>query len=299
MKISFKKIWCLLCVVFSAVLGSANAAVTYVHTDHLGSVVAESNSAGQITKRLHYKPFGESIEAQQDDIGYAAHKFDTDLGLSYMEARYYDPVLGRFYGNDPVGYVSANPVMSFNRYMYVNNNPYRYTDPDGEIINFIGKFVLDVGVNVAIQVATGQDINLKDAVVDSAQGVLDPSKTLRNMAKLGKAVGKYEVGSYKNLKDRSVPNDGLDIHHAAQSHPSKQVIPGYDHNNAPAIALPSNKHKKIPTIKGEYTNSARDLLATDVRNLRNYTNTPNSSIKELVKLNKEMYPDAFARVRKE
>ncbi|WP_223271739.1 RHS repeat-associated core domain-containing protein [Colwellia hornerae] len=32
------------------------------------------------------------------------HKFDTDIGLSYMQARYYDPVIGRFYSNDPVGF---------------------------------------------------------------------------------------------------------------------------------------------------------------------------------------------------
>ncbi len=51
-----------------------------------------------------------------------------------MQARYYDPVIGRFYSNDPVGYTSENPVMSFNRYMYVNNNPYKYTDPDGEFL---------------------------------------------------------------------------------------------------------------------------------------------------------------------
>lgn len=214
MKISFKAAVCFFLVVLGVVFGSANAAVTYVHTDHLGSVVAESNASGQITKRFHYKPFGDSIEAQQDDIGYAAHKFDTDLGLSYMEARYYDPVLGRFYGNDPIGYVSANPVMSFNRYMYVNNNPYRYTDPDGEIINIIGKLVLDISVNVALQVASGKEINLKEAVVDSAKGALDPSKTLRNMAKLGKVMAqaggmakrgpKTDSGAPHNAKIREV-----------------------------------------------------------------------------------------------
>ncbi len=50
----------------------------------------------------------------------------------YMQARYYDPVIGRFYSNDPVGHTPQNPVMSFNRYMYVNNNPYKYIDPTGE-----------------------------------------------------------------------------------------------------------------------------------------------------------------------
>ena len=48
-----------------------------------------------------------------------------------MQARYYDPVIGRFYSNDPVGYTLENPVMSFNRYLYVNNNPYKYIDPTG------------------------------------------------------------------------------------------------------------------------------------------------------------------------
>jgi len=46
-----------------------------------------------------------------------------------MQARYYDPVIGRFYSNDPVGFTGE--VDTFNRYSYVSNNPYKYTDPDG------------------------------------------------------------------------------------------------------------------------------------------------------------------------
>ena len=80
----------------------------------------------------HSRPFGDSIETDKDDVGYTGHKFDADLDLSYMQARYYDPVIGRFYSNDPVGYVAKNPVHSFGRYTYVNNNPYKYVDPDGK-----------------------------------------------------------------------------------------------------------------------------------------------------------------------
>lgn len=47
-----------------------------------------------------------------------------------MQARYYDPVIGRFYSNDPVGFTADKPMM-FNRYAYGNNNPYKFTDPDG------------------------------------------------------------------------------------------------------------------------------------------------------------------------
>jgi uncharacterized protein RhaS with RHS repeats len=45
-----------------------------------------------------------------------------------MQARYYDPVIGRFYSNDPIGF---RDIHSFNRYAYANNNPYKYVDPDG------------------------------------------------------------------------------------------------------------------------------------------------------------------------
>jgi len=76
----------------------------------------------------HYRAFGETIETPIDDVGYTGHKFDTDLNLSYMQARYYDPVIGRFYSNDPV---TTENVLNFNRYTYANNNPYKYIDPDG------------------------------------------------------------------------------------------------------------------------------------------------------------------------
>ena len=49
-----------------------------------------------------------------------------------MQARYYDPVIGRFYSNDPVGWTPINPIHSFGRYIYGNNNPYKYIDPDGK-----------------------------------------------------------------------------------------------------------------------------------------------------------------------
>jgi uncharacterized protein RhaS with RHS repeats len=49
-----------------------------------------------------------------------------------MQQRYYDPESGRFLSADPVQ-VGGNGE-SFNRYAYANDNPYRYTDPDGRIV---------------------------------------------------------------------------------------------------------------------------------------------------------------------
>ena len=47
-----------------------------------------------------------------------------------MQARYYEPVIGRFYSNDLVVYTGE--VDTFNRYFYVANNLFKYTDPNGE-----------------------------------------------------------------------------------------------------------------------------------------------------------------------
>lgn len=91
-------------------------------------IAKEGLSTDTSSSLQHYKPYGETIEAPKDDVGYTGHKFDTDLGLSYMQARYYDPVIGRFYSNDPIEF---RDVHSFNRYAYANNNPYKYIDPDG------------------------------------------------------------------------------------------------------------------------------------------------------------------------
>lgn len=54
-------------------------------------------------------------------------------------------------------FFESNP--SFNRYLYVNNNPCKYADPDGEFLNFAAKFVLDVGVNIAFNYVTSAQVD--------------------------------------------------------------------------------------------------------------------------------------------
>jgi hypothetical protein len=105
----------------------------------------------------------------------------------------------------------------------------------------------------------------------------------------------YQVGTYKSLKALSVPGDGLVIHHVGQGHAMAQVVQRYVYEEGPAIAIPTAEHLLIPNLRGEFTGSARGLLARDVRNLRNYTGAPNSSINELIERNRRAYPGAFAK----
>lgn len=120
-------------------LGSTQAATlvftTYYHNDHLGSPAAATDERNELLWRAHYRPYGERQENPADtpygSPGYTGHVQDGSSGLVYMQARYYDPQLGRFLAMDPAGPQEEVPG-SFNRYAYGLNNPYRYVDPDGQ-----------------------------------------------------------------------------------------------------------------------------------------------------------------------
>jgi RHS repeat-associated protein len=112
-------------------LPAAASQVTYYHTDALGSVVMESNEAGQVVYQREYRPYGESaLDPPKDGPAYTGHVQDTATDLTYMQQRYYDPGIGRFLSVDPVT-ADGNTGGNFNRYWYANNNPYKFTDPDG------------------------------------------------------------------------------------------------------------------------------------------------------------------------
>ena len=119
--------------------------IYYVHTDALGSVVAESDSAGQVVSRREYEPYGQQLTpAVQDGPGYTGHVQDAATGLTYMQQRYYDPMLGRFLSTDPVQ-ANEGGHNSLSRYGYSLNNPYSFLDPDGRESKFL-EFVKGVAV---------------------------------------------------------------------------------------------------------------------------------------------------------
>jgi len=115
--------------------GMAHAAntVTYVYTDPQGTPLAEADVNGNITATYNYTPYGSmapNMSAPPNGPGYTGHVNDPDTGFVYMQARYYDPAMGRFLSTDPVGPAAGN-TFNFSRYAYANNNPIGNTDPTG------------------------------------------------------------------------------------------------------------------------------------------------------------------------
>ena len=62
---------------------------------------------------------------------YRSYYFDSDLGLYYLQSRYYDPETGRFINADDVSYLDPQSIHGLNLYAYCLNNPVMYVDPSG------------------------------------------------------------------------------------------------------------------------------------------------------------------------
>ncbi len=102
---------------------------SYYHTDGLGSVTSLSDSKGNLVSTYEYDSFGNltsSTGSISNPFLYTGREFDAETGLYFYRARYYNPSIGRFISEDPIGFAGG-----INMYAYVGNNPGNYTDPEG------------------------------------------------------------------------------------------------------------------------------------------------------------------------
>ena len=116
----------------------------YIGRDYLGSITHVTPESGSAGYEYSYDAWGnlrnpatQAVYAQnnQPDLflgrGFTGHEHLSFCGLINMNARLYDPAVGRFLSPDP--YVqSPDFTQSYNRYSYVWNNPLKYIDPTGE-----------------------------------------------------------------------------------------------------------------------------------------------------------------------
>ena len=99
------------------------------------------NQSGATLTNNNYYPYGgnraqrapgafSNLSTKRFTGQYHESSLPGGEGLSYYNARWYDPKLGRFLSADTVVPGPNNP-QAFNRYSYVLNNPLKYTDPTG------------------------------------------------------------------------------------------------------------------------------------------------------------------------
>ena len=135
------------------VIGDTEAEIYFYHTDHIGSVRAVTNQAGEVVWNADYLAFGtrfgETTDAAFEEWhGFTGKEYDPDTGLYYYNARWYDADIGRFISEDP----AADPNNP-NLYVYGRNNPLRFVDPTGLTS------LSDIGVTPATTGASQETLN--------------------------------------------------------------------------------------------------------------------------------------------
>ncbi len=112
--------------------GGPNAGPAWYLADHQGSIQALTDGTGVVQDKVTYDSYGNATEtgpnpAFGDRYKYTDREYDAETGLQYNRARYYDPAVGRWTTEDPLGFGGGNT----NLYGYVHNSPPNATDPSG------------------------------------------------------------------------------------------------------------------------------------------------------------------------
>jgi hypothetical protein len=159
--------------------------------------------------------------------------------------------------------------MSFNRYMYVNNNPYKYTDPNGEFLaNIIGA-VVGAGIDAAIQYASTGEVNLAQvgvAAVAGATGV-GLANYARNAAKAWGA-----AGSAANITSQAATNVVGGAAIGAESSLVNDAIKGTDAATSLSNAKTAAAFGSVGQVVGIGASKLADKLISGVQSLGGINN---------------------------
>jgi RHS repeat-associated protein len=102
----------------------------YYHADGEGSIRPLTDALGNIANGYEYDSYGRrltNVEAVLQSYGWKGREFLPGPDIYYNRARFYDPVLGRFMSEDPLGYSGGD----FNLYSFAWTNPKNWNDPSG------------------------------------------------------------------------------------------------------------------------------------------------------------------------
>ena len=101
--------------------------------DSLGNEVGEYAYGKCYVKYKDKSSEEEKTILNTNPFRYRGYYYDNETGLYYLNARYYDPSIGRFISPDVLTILdeTKGQINGLNLYMYCNNNPIMYVDPSG------------------------------------------------------------------------------------------------------------------------------------------------------------------------
>ena len=157
---------------------------------------------------VHYNPFR-----------YRGYYFDEDLGMYYLQSRYYDPAIGRFISPDSVDYLGADgDLTTYNLYDYCGNNPVMYDDPSGHIvlsalfsgaiIGFAIGFITSVVEQSLSSDGEENNIDLLEAAYDGVIGAINGALAASPINATISIIASAAIGGGSSVLEDLLFNDG-------------------------------------------------------------------------------------------
>jgi RHS repeat-associated protein len=118
---------------FNVVSESGGDGERFYMQDELGSPLRFVGTDGELVDSYSYDEFGNDITGNQglvQPFGYTGYRYDSLAGTYFAQAREYNSLTSRMSSPDLHKGDVVSP-QSLNPYLYVENNPIRYVDPDG------------------------------------------------------------------------------------------------------------------------------------------------------------------------
>lgn len=189
----------------------------YYYKNVHGDVIFAFTSNHWRSSEYSYSAFGEEnmnydyFSGNPNPLRYSGEYFDTESGMTYLRARYYDPNQRRFISEDPA-------EDGLNWYVYCENNPVNAWDPSGQnTIREFKKVKEKYSADIAFQAYDYSNLSIRMANnyaykhgLDSAwNNEADAYRHFMWNAMMTRHIGYYEAKFISNIHEyESMSDDG-------------------------------------------------------------------------------------------
>ncbi|MFB9978214.1 RHS repeat-associated core domain-containing protein [Mesorhizobium kowhaii] len=235
-----------------------NGAIYFLHRDHLASVRMVTDAAGAIFEQTNYASYGERLNTGfQTQKSYIGERFDPETGLLYLNARYMDPVLGRFISPDD--WDPTLPGVGTNGYAYAQNDPVNKSDPNGHqsLVATLaedprGRVAALGGMAVAYAAMKMTEGLIAGAIISSPPdlGLSAPAPNPTGPSVSARTWDTYKEVQAQNkaLAQSATNNETRQAHHIVQD-AAVRDLPGYNRNMAPSISVTASQHYRMTAFQ--------------------------------------------------